>query len=388
MEMKVLTAGIDTLVIGFQIERYLEGVNFDILTEAKQIACATYFDSKGAAVEWYGVEFIVQPRGAIGYEWILKNSDVTVCVAEKALNGRVMPEVYVTFSSQYLWTMGYEKAFYEVYNWILKWSITNDNKISRCDLCMDIAMPMPVIETVKEMVTRARHKTEYPDTSTGVVKHYGGKRITDYTVGSGKLLARIYDKTTEITVHQKEWFRDIWGKEGWDRKETVVRCEFQCRRVFLKEMHVDNFGSLIIWLADIWHYCTKDWLRICDVGSKNNQSRWKDKDYWKLIQDNCHLFGKEYGDIRTKVKNVKYEHLMKQARGLFVSACAIKAYEYGIGGSTALISVELKELLKSPEFRYDVKKRIALNSNMKSPVNYLINEVLKMGGVIESLGEK
>jgi hypothetical protein len=37
-------------------------------------------------------------------------------------------------------------------------------------------------------------------------------------------------------------------------KKTVVRCEFQCRREFLKEMKIDNFDSLNYILADIWHY--------------------------------------------------------------------------------------------------------------------------------------
>jgi hypothetical protein len=74
--------------------------------------------------------------------------------------------------------MGYQDAFNKVRDWISKWAITNNNKVSRCDLCMDIAMPMPEIQTEKEMVTRARHKAEYQDTSPYVVKHYGGKRIT------------------------------------------------------------------------------------------------------------------------------------------------------------------------------------------------------------------
>jgi hypothetical protein len=385
MEKKVLTAGIDTLVIGFQIERYLEEVNFDVLKDAKQTAMATGFNSKGTPVEWYGVDFEVRPSGSKGYEWILKNDDVMVCIAQKAFNGRVLPEVYVTFSSQYLWTMGYQEAFNKVRDWISKWAITNNNKVSRCDLCMDIAMPMPEIQTEKEMVTRARHKSEYQDNSLDVVKHYGGKRITDYTVGGGKLLARIYDKTTEILIHRKEWFRDIWKAEGWDEKESVVRCEFQCRREFLKEMKVDDFFSLTIILADIWHYCTYDWLRICDVGSKSNQSRWKEKDYWKLIQDSCHLFGKCYGFIREKVKQVKYSQIMKQLFGLIVYACALRSFKYGISVATTDTLIEIRKFILSPDFRVAVKKRIARDSNLQKEAHYLIDEIINMGGVIESI---
>jgi hypothetical protein len=292
--MKVLTAGIDTLYIGFNIERYREGVNFDSLTEAKLRASEKYFDSKGAPVNWYNIDFVVPPRGTQGYEWVLKNDDITVCINPEALNGRVMPEVYIVFSSQYLWSQGYEKAFKQARDWLDTWTICNDNKVSRCDLCMDIEMPMPIVDIEKEMVTRAKHRAEYPYTVPDVVSHYRGRHIATYTIGSGNLLARIYDKTTEISVHHKEWFRDIWERQGWNKEESVIRVEFQCRPESLKEHSTNSFGDFQYTLASIWHYCTHDWLRICNPGSKSNQKRWKEKDYWKLIQSSSGMFGEMY----------------------------------------------------------------------------------------------
>jgi hypothetical protein len=385
-KMKVLSAGIDTLVVGFKIERYLEGVTFDILTDAKSQAAEKYFDSKGCAVNWYGVDFIVQPRGSMGYEWVLQNDDITMCLNPKVSNGRIMPEVYVTFSSKYLWAVGYKNAFYEVYNWILTWAICNDNTISRCDLCMDIEMPMPVIEIEKEMVTKARYKKEYPYTIPDVVSHYSGRRITSYQIGKGKLLARIYDKTNEIIKSRKDWFKDIWEKQGWDKNEKVVRVEFQCRREFLKEKCTQSFADLEYTLGSIWDYCTHDWLRVCDAGSKGNQSRWKEKEYWKLIQDSSSMFGEVYSIPRVKIKKVKCEHLMKQLEGILISLCALMADEFGIDGAKVLTIADIRQLIHSKEFKIDVMKRMAKFGNVKKVNNnYLIEEIMKLGGVIESI---
>jgi hypothetical protein len=386
--MKVLIAGIDTLVIGFKIERYLEGVIFDSLRDAKLQAAEKYFDSKGCAVNWYGIDFIVKPRGSRGYEWVLENDDITVCINPKALNGRIMPEVYITFSSKYLWAVGYRNAFYEVYNWILTWAICNDNTISRIDLCMDIEIPMPAIEIEKEMITKARYKKEYPYTTPDVISHYSGRRITTYQVGKGNLLARIYDKTNEILKSQKEWFKDIWEKQDWDKNEKVVRVEFQCRREFLKEKCTHSFADLEYTLGSIWDYCTHDWLRVCDKGSKSNQSRWKEKDYWKLIQDSSSMFGKVYNIPRTKIKKVKYEHLMKQLKGILISVCALMADEFGIDGAKVLTIADIRQLIHSEEFKIDVMKRMAKFGNVKkSNNNYLIDELIKLGGVIEAIDD-
>ncbi len=73
-------------------------------------------------------------------------------------------------------------------------------------------MPMPAIEIEKEMITKARYKKEYPLYHSRSGFHYSGRRFTTYQVGKGNLLARIYDKTNEILISQKEWFKNIWEK--------------------------------------------------------------------------------------------------------------------------------------------------------------------------------
>ncbi|GAJ13878.1 unnamed protein product, partial [marine sediment metagenome] len=87
---KVVNSGIDSLVLGFSIEKYLDSDSFRELEGSKLLAGDKMFNSKGSPIFWYGVDFIVQPRGARGYEWILRNDDVIVCIAREAKEGSVM----------------------------------------------------------------------------------------------------------------------------------------------------------------------------------------------------------------------------------------------------------------------------------------------------------
>jgi hypothetical protein len=382
--MKVVASGIDTLVIGFSIESYLDVNNFEVLTDAKNKAAEKQFDSKGCGLEWFGAEFNMTARGARGYEWVMRNADVTVCIAREARGGAIMPEAYVTFSSQNLWTNGVEGAVTTFKRWLAKWAVIRNTKVSRADLCVDLAMPFPKLDIQSEIVSRARKKVEYCDLVKA--EHYVScRRDTGYKFGGGDLCARFYDKTFEITVSQKEWMREVWKAEGWDGESPVIRYEFQCRRNFLKEMSVNTFEDLKERLADIWRYCTCDWLRVCEKGSTTNQVRWKSKEYWTLIQQSVGLFGQAYGVLRMKSKQVRYDHLIKQIRGCCVSGVA--ALGSGLGTATGMFKLkeDLRAILQSEDFVNDVKKRLGSVSNMKKPDTRLVDAAVEMGARITSV---
>ncbi|MCX6658787.1 MAG: hypothetical protein NTX81_00190 [Candidatus Bathyarchaeota archaeon] len=319
------------------------------------------------------------PRGAMGYEWVMRNVDVTVCIAREARGGSIMPEVYVTFSSQNLWTKGLDGGAMTFKRWLSGWAVIKDTKISRVDLCVDLAMPFPKLDIQNEIVSRARSKVEYCELVK--VEHYVScRRDTGYKFGSGDLCARFYDKTFEVTVSQKEWMREVWMAEGWDGETLVIRYEFQCRRNFLKEMSVNTFEDLKERLADIWRYCTGDWLRVCDKGSTTNQSRWKSKDYWVLIQQSFSLFGQAYGVLRMKAEQVRYDHLFRQIRGCAVSGVA--ALGSGLGAARGIFKLrkDLLAMLQSEDFLTDVAKRRGAAANMGKPDTRLVDAAIEMGG--------
>ena len=385
MRVRVVASGIDTLVIGFSIESYVGVNNFEALTEAKNKAGERQFDKKGYGVEWFGTEFNMAARGAMGYEWVMRNADVMVCIAREARYGSIIPEVYVTFSSLNLWTNGLDGAVNMFERWLSRWALISDTRISRADLCLDIEMPFPVIDIKREIVSRARKKRRVNELLK-IEHHVECRRDTGYRFGSGDLVGRFYDKTNEIKVSQKEWMKEAWKAEGWDGETTVVRYEFQCRRNFLKEMSVNSFEELKERLADIWRYCTYDWLRVCDQGANTNQSRWKSKDYWALIQQSFSLFGQAHGMLRMKSKKVRYDHLLKGIRGCCVSAVAVLGSGLGTAAGMFKLEKDLQAMLKSETFLIDVAKRQGSVANMEKPATHLVDEAMKMGAKIVSVG--
>ncbi|HUX48134.1 MAG TPA: hypothetical protein VMV76_03005 [Dehalococcoidia bacterium] len=382
--MRIVDSGIDTLVIGFSIQSYVGVNNFEALTEAKSKAGEKQFDKKGCGVEWFGTEFNMAARGAMGYEWVMRNADVTVCIARETRGGSIIPEVYVTFSSQNLWTNGLDGAVMMFKRWLSTWAVISDNKISRADLCLDIAMPFPVIDIKSEIVSRARKKRRVNEL-VKIEHHVECRRDTGYRFGAGELVGRLYDKTNEVKISQKEWMREVWKAEGWDGETSVVRYEFQCRRNFLKEMSVNSFEELKERLADIWRYCTHDWLRVCDQGANTNQSRWKSKDYWTLIQQSFSMFGQAYGVLRMKSKQVRYDHLLKQIRGCCVSGVAALGSGLGTASGMFKLREDLRAMLQSEDFIADVAKRQGSVANMEKPATHLVDAALRMGAKIVSV---
>jgi len=380
--VRVVASGVDTLVIGLSVERYVNVDNFEALTEAKSKAGEKQFDRKGCSVEWFGTEFSMAARGAQGYEWVMRNADVTVCVGRHARDGSVIPEVYVTFSSCNLWTNGMDGAVAVFARWVSRWAVVSGIRVSRADLCVDIAMPFPVIDIRNEVVSRARKKRRVTE-PVMIEQHVECRRDTGYRFGSGDLVGRFYDKTKEITVSQKEWMKDVWKAEGWDGETPVARYEFQCRRKFLKEMSVDSYEDLKESLADIWRYCTHDWLRVCEQGARRNQSRWKSKDYWTVVQESLSLFGQSYGVLRMKSKRVRYDHLLRQIRGCCVSAVAVLGSGVGTARGMHRLKGDLETMLKSEGFLVDVARRQGLAANMEKPATHLVDAAINMeGGIV------
>jgi len=380
----IVNSGIDSLVLGFSIEEYPDLDSFTDLEEKKMLAGNKMFNSKGCPVSWYGVDFVMQPRGARGYEWILRNDDVIVCIAKEAKGGSVLPEVYVTFSASYLWAHGSTTAVSLFKRWLGKWALFSEDKVSRCDLCLDIEMTTPVIDLHKEIVTRAIHKGYYLKDLSGYMR---GLHDTGYEFGKGNLVGRFYDKTLEIMSSKKYWFRDIWTANGWEGVTPVTRVEFQMRRNFLKLFQVNGYDDLELAVGSMWRYCTGDWLRVCEPpkGKKNNhQHLLPAQEWWAFVQQSRCLFGEDVGLTRFKLKKPRIDALMAQGKGVLSSALALRASAVGMPEAVFSFRKEIDAWLKN-ELRAEAVSKIAGVSSMEKPDTHLVDAVIKMGGEIVSV---
>ena len=218
---KILAVGIDSLNIGFNIDKWLF---YPEMTKklrcAKECASDKLFGGKGVTVEWFGNEFNMLPKGSKGYELVMHNDDLRLCLAENCLGGRVLPEVFVQLNSAYLWGKGYERAYLELLEWVKKFAEIGSERINRVDLCVDLETKLPILDVKRDVVTRSRKKVDYFQ-----AEHYtDGLRDTGYRFGSGGIMGRIYDKGYECQ-RAKSWFYGVWKLGGYDGVSPVTRIE-------------------------------------------------------------------------------------------------------------------------------------------------------------------
>lgn len=391
--MKVLQAGIDSLVIGYHIHDYINVNEFDELKTAKLKAQEKQFDGRGASVSWFGIDFMCKPRGVRGYEYVLENADFTVCIAVTPYDGVKMPEIYTTFRAEALWYKTPPVLVKVFKHWLEGWAVVIGEIVSRCDPCMDLELDYPDINIKNQLLTVAHKKSSHLDI-VPAVNYMTCSRFTDLVVGSGALLGRFYDKVAESTIHQKEYMLDVLKARGWDGETGVTRAEFQMRRDFLRDAKrvlaggvvgdegVNTFDELIQYLPDLWTYCTRDWLRICEkVYLNHNQSKSKSTDYWQLIQSSYELYGAPQGMLRRRVKDVKYNHLEAQCKGIISSMTAVRASGEGLAVARFKVRQDLRDYLDSEDYRERVAHKIPAFSNMEKPDTHLIDAAIKLGAI-------
>lgn len=102
------------------------------------------------------------------------------------------------------------------------------------------------------------------------------------------ICAEVYDKTAEIVAHGKEWFRDIWTRNGWSGDGSVWRVEVRLTRDFLREADINTPDDLASALDSLWSYAVgpDGWLRHVQVGpdaSKDERSDAALSEWWSVV---------------------------------------------------------------------------------------------------------
>jgi hypothetical protein len=354
-EPKILTAGIDSLYVGFNIDKWLiEDNTFKRLDYYKEKAGDKLFGSKGKTVEFAGKEFNLLPKGSKGYKYVLNNDDIRLLISENCQGGRVLPEVFVALNSSFLWGLGYEYAFKKLIHWIMEWALISGNRINRADICVDLNAPLPIIDLRNELVTRAKSKVDYHE-----VDHYSnGIRDTGYMIGKDIIICRIYDKRYEAIKSRKSWFIDLWNTCGYDGQSPVTRVEGQFRRQYLKEMSVDNFSDLLVRMPDIWRVFSNEFVTIRKQNpNDSNRRRWQVSPLWQTVQNASNKFGNCLGIQRYEQKQVKIDPLKAQMKGLIATIVAIDSNIRGEYHAKLILKSELDQYLESVEFQNKVIER-------------------------------
>lgn len=166
-------------------------------------------------------------------------------------------------------------------------------RLRRFDLAVDcIGFPLDPDVAERFVTTRARldeFLVDVKDCDEERVHTHRNQRyaITGFTVAPGNpLMARIYDKTTELAMPGREGKRAIeherWLASGWDGVAPVTRVEFQHRGAFLDEIGLRCPTVLPSRLDEVWQRDTR-WLRQAVPNDSDRRTRWPTDPRWKVV---------------------------------------------------------------------------------------------------------
>lgn len=270
-----------------------------------------------------GYELKMQAKGGDGFNWILKNTLITLAVNRSS---KMQLWAQVRCSSLYLQTTrDLGKVVCDVHLFLISvFGQLITLQPSSVDLAVDLLFfDVGTIQNIKEhFVTRAQTDEERPlsdrrDDDDALIDgpdsiHRRWRRITGLSFGARKaaLSAIIYDKAHEIKYRspEKAFMWDIWEheaeKQGFCLLPTarVLRLEVRFKREALSQIKqdgvfhgIDDAYELEGHIPGLWSYAVghasgspdglpDGWMRYIIPTADTNRSRWPVHPDWHIIQ--------------------------------------------------------------------------------------------------------
>lgn len=346
-----LLTGVDSLYIG-----YYGQLSPNILTKLSN-GCRK--------VELGDTQFRVNSRGRSVYRYVLDNDLMNVSLAPIACDSHA-PKIYIQIKSVFILLNGLES----VYEWIvvivrqLFDGRIEGEKLSRADIYADFICEQGFKDTpIETFVSRARKKTIDHD----------GNLFTGFTIGGGRLLARIYDKTHEIAIHGKTYMYKLWQLPE-DSLSRVWRVEFQLRRDTLRKFHVETMADLVSKAQALWEYCASKWLSMRTIGNPRVNRR-SVTPFWSQVQA---------AKLNLRCKGIKFDQSLalsgmsrKQTVAIIVGVVRRYAFDNRIENS----SEAFDDLIPDIHEKYKmISEQISVSSLKVNASSIRLLKVIDKGG--------
>jgi hypothetical protein len=210
-----------------------------------------------------GGNLMTQPSGVKGYDYVARSSDVTVQLRRPV--GLPLPPMVLRLSSECLWRLGGGgwNAIDAAVSWVHEVFPSGCQiTVSRVDQCADVLGWVPAVADLGGIVKRADKLQPYTPEGAMVYEDgigyvlAKGDCLTGLSAGrSTRARASVYDKTREIRVSGKEWFRDVWAQRlGGEVASDVWRVEYQYGREFLHKYRIETVDDLRAHQGALWRY--------------------------------------------------------------------------------------------------------------------------------------
>jgi len=228
-------------------------------------------------IELAGHLFSVQPGGSKGAPFLLDGGELVLKLNPYAVGK--FPTAMIEIHALPLWKLGADVAIANA-EAVLAAAIWSRGagtppplhaQISRVDLAVDFQGVVPSREDFSRFVTRASREDE----------HHASRQFTGRSFGRGAIHARLYDKSAEIVVSGKDWFREVWRDSGvYVDGLPVWRLEYQLRRAALRTLrrrgdsgHVDSWAELLPNIQALWKHLSTQWLSMRLPRTKSSRKR-------------------------------------------------------------------------------------------------------------------
>jgi hypothetical protein len=290
-EPRLLACRVDALVIAFKVQ-LAPGVR-DELDERQAVA-----DEAGRACLRVGASTYEVKRTRTQHLVSFRNAELRGAFDARASGGWVLE---IIAHAAYLTTHTLDDAIALLERAAAEFGEVTEKRLRRFDLCADYVgfnfrdddAPMRLLTTRAKsgrfFVSDSKDIDEAAGQLCQPVREYRGPRrdVTGCTVAAGNpLMARLYDKTTELRLSGRERKRELeygrWREHGWDERSAVVRVEFQHRGRVLPELNLRDVGDLKANLDAVWQHDVR-WLRLIEPGTATRRTRCQLDPRWKAV---------------------------------------------------------------------------------------------------------
>lgn len=302
-----LSSGVDALYLSGRAEPSAELL--ERLEIAKQLA-----QERDEPVEFIlgDVLFQLSPFNWRMYTYSLEHSWGRLGIRKKG----AMPELRVQTRAEALHGVS-PGSVVDFFDWLASEGVGQvEWSVNRIDLYVDVQGWALTPEIGRRFVARSKQLVTYTDGDVCTGFQFGNRK-------SNGFFGRLYDKTADIARTGSDWMKDSWG-ERYNPALPVYRMEFEIRRDAIRQFQVVAPADVLAAVADMWRYCTHDWLRLCVPTGDETRSRWPLDPSWEVVQ-HASLRQEELGLARVRARKgaASLARVIPQLVGYLVAFAAL-----------------------------------------------------------------
>jgi hypothetical protein len=188
--------------------------------------------------------------------------------------------------------------------------------VNRIDLYGDFQGWALTPEIGRRFVARPKQLVTYMDGDVCTGFQFGNRKSKGF-------FGRLYDKTADMARNNSDWMKDSWS-DDYNPALPVYRMEFEIKREAIRQFQVSTPADVLAAVADMWRYCTHDWLRLCVPTDDGTRSRWPLDPSWEVVQ-HASLRQAELGLARVRAKKgaASLARVIPQLVGYLVAFAAL-----------------------------------------------------------------